>query len=148
MAIHLENLGLKLVDTPQGFQLSEAARTLAKLVVDQKLVHDGDPILAWAAGNAVVKEGLNGELRLAKEKAPDKIDPISAAVMALDRVIRHDASIGAADLYVVDPPAPSSSAPAAPAGKAEDLEERPAASVPAPDPDRELWNNPDAWRSM
>ena len=87
MAQHWEGMGLTCVDMPQGFALNEAIRRLADWVVSGVLCHGGDPILAWMASNAVVREGRNKELRLDKEKASEKIDGIAALVMAIARAI-------------------------------------------------------------
>jgi len=87
MALHLEGAGLTVVDTPQGFQLNEALRRVHDLVKERRLVHGGDPILAWMASNAIVRTGMRGEIRLDKEKSGDKVDGIAALAMALSRVI-------------------------------------------------------------
>src|SRR5678815_5113398 len=61
MAQHWEGAGLTAVDMPQGFALNEAIRRLADWVVEGVLCHGNDPILAWMASNAVVREGRNKE---------------------------------------------------------------------------------------
>lgn len=87
MAQHWEGAGLTAIDMPQGFALNEAIRRLADWVVEGVLCHGNDPILAWMASNAVVREGRNKELRLDKEKSSEKIDGIAALVMAIARLI-------------------------------------------------------------
>jgi phage terminase large subunit-like protein len=96
LALHWQGAGLSVIDVPQGFALNEALRKLSTLVVDGSLCHGDDPILAWMAGNAVVREGRNKEIRLDKEKSSEKIDGISAVTMAADRVVRNpDGDAGA-----------------------------------------------------
>lgn len=98
MAQNLQGEGLSLVDIPQGFYLTEAIRLVSTWVVDAKLCHGGDPILAWMADNAVVRHGPDRRLRLDKEAAREKIDGIAALVMAAqvsildrDQVVEVDA---------------------------------------------------------
>jgi phage terminase large subunit-like protein len=88
MAQHLIGKGIVCVNTPQGFQLNESLLNLLDLVVTHRLVHDGNPVLDWAASNAVVRRGtLRGDIRLDKDKASDKIDAMAALAMANSRVI-------------------------------------------------------------
>jgi hypothetical protein len=43
--------------------------------------------LAWMAGNAIVRHGMRGEIRLDKDKSGDKVDGIAALAMAVSRAI-------------------------------------------------------------
>lgn len=79
--------GLDLVAVGQGFALDEAIKKLLSLVAMGQLCHGGDPILAWMADNTVLLNGTKGERRLAKERAPEKIDGIAALVMGLDGAV-------------------------------------------------------------
>uniref|UniRef100_A0A6M3J7L9 Putative terminase n=1 Tax=viral metagenome TaxID=1070528 RepID=A0A6M3J7L9_9ZZZZ len=88
MAQHLMGDGIVMVDTPQGFYFNEALRWFSKLVQEQKIVHDGDPLLAWMIDNAVTIPGRERQIRLAKDKATEKMDGVSALIMALDRAMR------------------------------------------------------------
>jgi phage terminase large subunit-like protein len=90
IAQRLTGAGIVAVDTPQGFQLNEPLRKLLELVLAGKLAHGADPVLAWMAGNMVVRTGTRGEIRPAKDAAKDKIDGIVALAMAIDRAIRSD----------------------------------------------------------
>ncbi len=89
MAQNLTGTGLTMVNTPQGFQLTEALRKLSDLVANGLLVHDGNPVMGWMAANLVVRQGRNGEMRPDKDKAAEKIDGQVAFVMALDIVVRQ-----------------------------------------------------------
>ena len=46
--------------------------------------------MRWMAGNVVVDTDPAGNIKCTKAKSPDKIDGIVAAIMALDRCIRHE----------------------------------------------------------
>jgi phage terminase large subunit-like protein len=87
MALHFQNAGLVAIDTPQGFQLNEALVRLSDLVKERRLVHDGNPVLAWMAANAIVRHGVRGNIRLDKEKSGDKVDGLAATAMAMARAI-------------------------------------------------------------
>jgi phage terminase large subunit-like protein len=53
--------------------------------------HDGDPVLAWMAGNVVAKSAAKGATMPSKEKPDQKIDGIVAICMALARVTAAEA---------------------------------------------------------
>jgi phage terminase large subunit-like protein len=58
------------------------ARTFLELVASGKLHHGGNPIFRWMAGNLVMKK-VGEALLPDKAKSHEKIDAISATVMAL-----------------------------------------------------------------
>jgi phage terminase large subunit-like protein len=78
--------GIDMVPMLQGFALNEAIKRLLSLVVSGELCHghETDPILTWMASNLVLLTGMKGEKRLAKERAPEKIDGIAALVMGIE----------------------------------------------------------------
>jgi phage terminase large subunit-like protein len=83
--------GIDMVPMPQGFALNEAITRLLTFVADGDLCHGDDPILAWMADNTVLVFGTKGEKRLAKERAPEKIDGIAALVMGIEgAVVRRE----------------------------------------------------------
>ena len=90
LALHLQGAGITMVDTPQGFALNEAIRKVSAWVVTGDLCHNSHAILGWMADNVVVVVGRNGELRIDKERAKEKIDGISALTMAASRAIVRD----------------------------------------------------------
>lgn len=83
MRIRLEAQGVTMVSQTQGFQLNESVVKLQELIAEGKLCHNGDECLSWMAENAVGHYGREGDVRLAKDLAKDKIDDISAIVNAL-----------------------------------------------------------------
>ena len=89
MAQNLTGAGITMVNTAQGFQLTEALRKLRDIVTDGTLTHDGNPVMGWMGANLVVKHGPNGSMRPDKDKAADKIDGQVAFVMALDSIVRQ-----------------------------------------------------------
>jgi phage terminase large subunit-like protein len=89
LAQHLQGMGITMVDTAQGFQLNEPLKRFLELVAEGDLCHGNHPILTWMASNLVVRTGPQGEMRIDKEQAAEKIDGIAAIVMAMDRFIRQ-----------------------------------------------------------
>ena len=53
--------------------------------------HDGDPVLAWMAGNVVAKSVAKGVTMPSKEKPDQKIDGIVAICMAIARAVATEA---------------------------------------------------------
>lgn len=76
--------GVDMVPMTQGFPLHEAIKRFLGLITSGQFCHGDDPILAWMAANLVLLTGARGEVRIAKEKAPEKIDGIAAIVMGID----------------------------------------------------------------
>jgi phage terminase large subunit-like protein len=87
LALHVQGAGIVCVDTMQGFFLNEAIRKVAEWVVNGDLCHNGHAILGWMADNAVVVVGRQGDLRIDKQKAKEKIDGIVALTMAVSRTL-------------------------------------------------------------
>ena len=46
--------------------------------------------MRWMSGNVVVDTDPAGNIKCTKAKSPEKIDGIVAAIMALNRCIRHE----------------------------------------------------------
>lgn len=76
--------GLDMVPMAQGFALSEAIKRLLELVAAGLLCHGGDEILTWMASNTVTLSNAKRERRLAKDRAPEKIDGIAALVNGIE----------------------------------------------------------------
>lgn len=62
---------------------SYPTKEFEKLVLKGKLRHGGSPILRWCLTGAVPKIDSNENVRLAKDLATKRIDPIIATIMAL-----------------------------------------------------------------
>jgi phage terminase large subunit-like protein len=97
LALHLQGAGLTMVDTPQGYALNEAIKSLAKLIVDVGIAPGRDLILGWMMDNSVLRHGRNKEVRLDKDAAKDKIDGPVALVMANARRIVRVPEVPAED---------------------------------------------------
>lgn len=84
MATNLAKVfGDKIVIFRQGIvSMNAPFRELLELVRLGRLLHDGNPVMRWMAGN-VASEQRGGLIKPSKEKSPEKIDGITAATMCL-----------------------------------------------------------------
>lgn len=90
----LTNDGLTVVHVRQGFAtLSAPSKELERLVLSQKLRHNGNPVLEWMADCTSIKSDPAGNIKPVKpdRKASNKrIDGIVALVTGLARLIVSD----------------------------------------------------------
>ncbi|MCD8108767.1 MAG: terminase large subunit [Clostridiales bacterium] len=91
MVQHLEGEGFTVVPFGQGFKdMSPASKAFYELMLKGEITHGGHPVLRWMAGNVVIDTDPAGNIKPTKKVSPEKIDGIVAAIMALDRCIRHE----------------------------------------------------------
>nr|DAI21627.1 MAG TPA: Terminase large subunit [Caudoviricetes sp.] len=89
MSQNLEGLGFTLVQFGQGYRdMSPPTKELMKLTLEQKIAHNGHPVLRWNMDNIFIKRDPAGNIKPDKEKSTEKIDGAVAMIMALDRAIR------------------------------------------------------------
>jgi len=88
IATALENEGFTMVAMRQGHgTLSAPTAALEKMVLKKQIRHGGNPVLRWMASNAVTRMDPNDNHVPDKKKSAERIDGISATVMALGRAI-------------------------------------------------------------
>lgn len=86
--------GVPVIEVQQGFKsLSDPTKELMAWVLEKKLNHLGDPVLAWMAGNIAVAKDAAGNIKPDKAKARDRIDGISALVTAGSRALLRKRSV-------------------------------------------------------
>lgn len=91
----LEGMCFTVVPFGQGFSsMSPPTKRFYELLMEGKMVHGAHPVLRWMAGNVVVDTDPAGNIKVTKRRSPDKVDGIVAAIMALDRCIRHEENTG------------------------------------------------------
>lgn len=74
----------------QGFSsLSAPTKELEKAVGNRELRHDGHPVLRWCLGNVAIETDSAGNLKPSKKVSTERIDGITALVMAVDRMVRR-----------------------------------------------------------
>lgn len=108
--------GLDVVPVAQTFgNLAGPTKDLVRRVGKRRVAHFGNPVLAWAVGNAAahfdgvlpaggrIEEHLDKvPVMLSKRKSTDKIDPAAALVLAIARMAQHpDDGGGAGDGTVI-----------------------------------------------
>jgi phage terminase large subunit-like protein len=75
--------GFKAVSMAQkAYMFNEPIREFLHLLKIGRIVHDGHPVLAWMACNAVIIKDADDKWRFDKGNSNDKIDMIVAIVMA------------------------------------------------------------------
>ena len=90
---HLMDEGFVMVPFGQGFKdMSPPSKELYKLLMEGSIIHGGNPVLRWMAGNVVMRQYPAGNIKPDKEKSTEKIDGIVALIMGLDRCIRNAGS--------------------------------------------------------
>jgi len=89
----LTEMGLTVVPIGQGFKdLSAPSKEFYEQLMKGNMVHGGNPVLKWMCGNVVVDTDPAGNIKPTKARSADKIDGVVAAIMALDRCIRHQST--------------------------------------------------------
>ena len=78
--------GLPMLEVrPTVLNFSEPMKTLEALVLQRKLLHDGDPVLTWMISNVVAHTDAKDNIYPRKERPENKIDGVVALIMALAR---------------------------------------------------------------
>lgn len=95
MIQNLEGEGFTIVPFGQGFSsMSAPTKEFYRLLMEGRIIHGGNPVLRWMAGNVVIDTYPAGNIKVTKAKSKEKIDGIVAAIMALDRCIRQEGQSG------------------------------------------------------
>lgn len=95
MIQNLEGEGFTIVPFGQGFSsMSAPTKEFYRLLMDGRIIHGGNPVLRWMAGNVVIDTDPAGNIKVTKAKSKEKIDGIVAAIMALDRCIHQEGQSG------------------------------------------------------
>ena len=90
MVQNLESAGFTVVPIGQGYRdMSPPTKAFYELLMKGEIIHGGNPVMRWMAGNVVVETDPAGNIKPTKAKSAEKIDGIVAAIMALDRCIRN-----------------------------------------------------------
>ncbi|PJL50999.1 terminase [Stenotrophomonas maltophilia] len=84
MVSRLVAADVPLVEFIQGTKSYHPAMVeLERAYIGKRLVHDGDPVLAWCAANLVARKDVNLNMAPDKRRSADKIDDITALLMAI-----------------------------------------------------------------
>lgn len=83
----LSEAGHTVIDIPQGIPtLGMPTKDFRAKVYSGKIIHDDNPVLSWAMGNAVIRKDHNDNFMLDKSKAVERIDPVASLMNAHVRV--------------------------------------------------------------
>lgn len=76
--------GEEVVEIRQGPRtLSEPTKDFRDMVHSERVIHDGNPVIAWAVSNAIAEEvDRNKNIILNKKKSPQRIDPLASVINA------------------------------------------------------------------
>ncbi len=79
----MEADGYTMVEIRQGIAtLGSPTKHLREEVYKGNVIHNHNPVLTWAVGNAVTRQDANENIMLDKSKATDRIDPIASVINA------------------------------------------------------------------
>lgn len=81
--------GYTMVEIIQGIKtLGEPTKDFRAQVYAGNVIHNNNPVLTWAIGNAVLRMDVNENIMLDKAKSTERIDPIAALINAYVRAMR------------------------------------------------------------
>ncbi len=81
--------------------MNAPCRLLETLVSERTIHHYGNPVLSWMATNAVAETNAYEAMRPAKNKTKDKIDGLTATIIALERATAPRESPGYSGVIAV-----------------------------------------------
>ena len=82
-----------IIATGQGYgAVAGPTSDMLRLIGLGLFHHGGNPVAQWQAANAVTRTDPNGNIRFDKSNSLERIEGLSAAVLAIDRAIRHEQS--------------------------------------------------------
>jgi phage terminase large subunit-like protein len=88
----LQERGLPMVEFPQNAsRMAPASETLYELIVQRRIVHDGDPTMKEQVLAAVIAPTERGGWRISKRRSQERIDGAVSLAMCADRAVtmRH-----------------------------------------------------------
>lgn len=80
----------QMVEIRQGVQtLSEPTKKFRELILQGRIVHNGNPLLTWCLSNAIEIQDNNGNIKLSKKHKDDsqRIDLLAAIINAMVRAM-------------------------------------------------------------
>ncbi|MEW8997907.1 MAG: terminase TerL endonuclease subunit [Thermoanaerobacter sp.] len=86
----MEKEGFVMVEIRQGIKtLGEATKDFREKVYQGKIIHNNNPVLTWAVGNAATRSDANENIMLDKSKSTERIDPIAAIINAYSQAMKR-----------------------------------------------------------
>ncbi len=105
IASKLSNEGIEMLQFIQGPKsYHPSMKNFEETYIAGKFRHGGDPVLTWCASNIVVRSDANMNMAPDKKKSADKIDDMTALLMANGIMIGQDQEgEGSLDDFLSDP---------------------------------------------
>lgn len=102
VARELDALRFPLLEFGQGYaSMSPAVKRFEQCVINRRIRHGGNPVLAWAVGNIMLDQDAAENLKPNKKKSTGRIDTAVAAIMALARAEVGEEKRKARDVVIV-----------------------------------------------
>ena len=84
LVIDLQNDGANMDPFGQGFvSMSMPTKTLEAEILAKNIIHDNNPCMNWSMSNVSLLEDPAGNIKVAKNKSKEKVDPVVSLVMSL-----------------------------------------------------------------
>lgn len=85
---------IEMVEFGQGYvSMNPAMREVDRLYLTGEFVHNGDPVLLWAASNVVAQKDPAGNIKPSKDKSKEKIDPYVALIMSAGLWLKDESEV-------------------------------------------------------
>ncbi|MGD6897118.1 terminase large subunit [Bacillus infantis] len=93
LATEMSEDGYKTATVSQTIKgLAPATKDFRDKVYQLKVIHDDNPVINWAMGNAVTIMDSNENFKIDKSKSTERIDPVAAIITGHARAIHHNQS--------------------------------------------------------
>lgn len=100
----LMELNAPMVAFGMGYaSMNAPMKELERRYLAKEILHPNDPVLNWAMSNVVADQDAAGNIKPAKNKSSEKIDPAVALIMAVGRAMIMQQYIGNLDDFLNDP---------------------------------------------
>jgi len=85
--------GVMMVPIGMGYASQSAPlKELERMVMEKRLIHEGDPVVRWMVRNVIIERDAAGGQKLNKAKSGDKIDGVMALNCAVAEWMTRTAS--------------------------------------------------------
>ncbi|MGE7216595.1 terminase large subunit [Priestia koreensis] len=90
LTIRMQQRGYITVKVVQGMKtLAPPTKKFRDLVYEGKIIHNNNPVLNWAMGNAITKLDHNANFMLDKSKSTQRIDPVASIMTSFSQAQGH-----------------------------------------------------------
>jgi len=91
LTANLLDEGINVIEVPQVTKfMSEPMRWIEQLLAEDRLHHDGDPVLKWCMCNVVIRPDVNNQILPRKNSPGKKIDAAVGLIIAASRAMHYD----------------------------------------------------------